>query len=100
VLDADGYLFIADSNNNRIVGSGPYGFRCVAGCMNMSGSTPTQLYVPRCLGFDSYGNIFVIDAGNGRIQKFVIMANSCGKCYIYETEKNLNTAANSCSHLL
>ena len=32
VLDADGYLFIVDRGNHRIVGSGPYGFRCLVGC--------------------------------------------------------------------
>ena len=43
VLDGDGYLFIVDSNNNRIIGSGPDGFRCVAGCVNGSGSGSNQL---------------------------------------------------------
>ena len=32
VLDADKYLFIVDSSNHRIIGSGPNGFRCLVGC--------------------------------------------------------------------
>ncbi|CAF4630366.1 unnamed protein product, partial [Didymodactylos carnosus] len=32
VLDAQKYLFIVDYGNDRIVGSGPNGFRCLVGC--------------------------------------------------------------------
>ncbi len=32
------------------------------------------------LSFDSYGNIYVTDTGNQRIQKFVLASNSCCKC--------------------
>ena len=79
VLDGDGYLFIVDSNNNRIIGSGPDGVRCVAGCVNGSGSGSNQLLSPWGMSFDSYGNILVADYSNGRIQKFVLKTNSCGK---------------------
>ncbi len=90
VLDADGYLFIVDSGNNRIVGSGPNGFRCVAGCSGI-GSASNQLYYPRTLSFDSYGNMFVTDWENSRIQKFLLSTNSCGKCAIgYLKEQSVN----------
>jgi hypothetical protein len=79
ILDGDGYLFIVDSNNNRIVGSGPNGFRCLVGCSEISGSASNQLKLPLSISFDSYGNIFVIDNGNNRIQKFLLATNSCGK---------------------
>ena len=78
VLDADRYLFIVDSRNNRIVGSGPTGFRCLVGC-DGSGSSSNSLKIPTSLSFDSYGNMFVIDSGNNRIQKFLLMTNSCSK---------------------
>ena len=79
VLDADGYLFILDTNNNRVVASGPTGFRCIIGCSASSGSASNQLWSPWSLSFDSYGNLFVADSGNNRIQKFMLVTNSCGK---------------------
>jgi len=82
VLDADGYLFIVDNGNLRIIGSGPAGFRCVAGCSGTRGSASYQLYNPQTMAFDSYGNIFVTDTENGRIQKFVLAAYSCGMYYL------------------
>jgi hypothetical protein len=79
MMDADGYLFIVDSRGQRIVGSGPYGFVCIIGCSGNSGSSSTELSRPRTLGFDSYGNIYVSDTNNNRIQKFIFITNSCGK---------------------
>ena len=58
---------------NRIVGSGPNGFRCIVGCTQTN-----QFDGPRSLGFDSYGNLFVSDRENNRILKFELIANSCG----------------------
>jgi hypothetical protein len=77
-LDADNYLFIVDSGNARIVGSGPNGFRCLVGCSG-SGPASNQLNGPSILSFDSYGNIFVTDFYNNRVQKFILLTNSCGK---------------------
>ena len=37
VLDADGYLFIVNYGSGSIVGSGPYGFRCLVGCSGGGG---------------------------------------------------------------
>ena len=79
VLDGDGYLFIVEYNNHRVVGSGPNGFRCVAACQNGPGSASNQLMHPQSMSFDSDGNIWVADTDNGRIQKFVLQSNSCGK---------------------
>ncbi len=78
VLDADEYLFIVDSGNDRIIGSDVNGFRCVAGCFG-NGSAANQLLYPSTLSFDSYGNMFVTDTYNNRIQKFILSTNSCGK---------------------
>ena len=79
VLDGDGYVFIVDHRNHRIIGSGPDGFRCVAGCSGQNGSASNQLLYPRSMSFDSDGNIWVADTGNGRIQKFVLKTNTSGK---------------------
>jgi hypothetical protein len=78
-LDADGYLFIVDNANSRIVGSGPNGFRCLVGCFFGSGPASNQLSTPFTLSFDGYGNMFVTDYGNSRIQKFLLATNSCSK---------------------
>ena len=77
-LDADGYMFIVDRFMNRVVGQSTSGFRCIVGCTYVNGSAPNQLSVPSSLSFDSYGNIFVSDTGNRRIQKFLSATNSCG----------------------
>ena len=79
MLDADGYLFILDSDNFRIVRSRPDGFRCVIGCTGVYGSASNQLFYARSMAFDSYGNIFVADTYNDRLQKFVLLSNPCSK---------------------
>ena len=78
VLDADGYLFIVDQNNARVVGSNQYGFRCLVGCSGI-GSRSDQLASPFALSFDTDGNMFITDASNSRIQKFRLSSNYCSK---------------------
>ena len=78
-VDADGYLFIVDLGNQRIIGSGPIGFRCIVGCSTQSGLSASQLNSPRSLAFDTDGNLFVADTLNSRIQKFLLVSNSCSK---------------------
>ena len=78
-LDGSGYLFIADTNNNRVIGSGTDGFRCIVGCSATGGSSFDQLHYPQNIQFDIDGNLFVADTQNARIQKFFLASNSCGK---------------------
>ena len=78
-LDMDGYLFISDRSNNRIVGSGPNGFRCIAACTGINGIAADHLYYPLDLSFDTFGNLYVTDSGNHRIQKFILARNTCGE---------------------
>ena len=80
VLDADNYLFIADYISNRIVGSGPNGFRCLVGCSGVASSASNTLNNPVTMVFDSYGNMYVVDQANQRIQKFILLNNTLGKC--------------------
>ena len=82
ILDADKYLYIVDYWNHRIVGQGPNGFRCIVAC-NGNGSASNQLTYPRSISFDSYGNLFVVDLGNSRIQKFTLTSELCSK-FIFE----------------
>ncbi len=69
VLDGDGYLFIEDKENHRIVGSRPNGFRCLVGYLG-SGSASNQSH---SIVFGRSGNMFVIDQYNNRIQQFFLL---------------------------
>ncbi|CAF0817914.1 unnamed protein product [Adineta steineri] len=75
-MDGDGYLYIVDSNKNRIVREGLNGFQCIIGCV-ASGLAANQLSGPRDMAFDSNGNIYVADSRNRRIQKFSYSKTSC-----------------------
>ena len=70
VLDADGYLFIVESQNHRIIRSTTNGFKCVIGCSGQSGAKSNQLNGPQSMAFDTIGNIYVTDFNNNRVQKF------------------------------
>lgn len=89
VLDADANLFIADFDNHRIIRSGPSGFQCLLGCTvgRGGGSADNELNHPYSLSFDRYGNLFVADMGNDRIQKFILSANSCGNIIRHQVAK-------------
>ena len=63
VLDGNGYLFIVDSWNHRIVGEGRGGFRCVVGCSGSPGSASDQLSSPSRMSFDLDGNIYRLRLG-------------------------------------
>ncbi|CAF1681058.1 unnamed protein product [Adineta ricciae] len=80
ILDLDGYLFVADGGNNRIVGSGPYGFRCLVGCTGMAGSATNQLKGPWNLAFDRHGDLYASEWSTNRILKYVLLNNTLGKC--------------------
>ncbi|CAF0993172.1 unnamed protein product [Adineta steineri] len=77
ILDAEKYLFIVDSGNHRIVGSGVTGFRCLVGC-DGKGSQSNQLALPFSFSFDHSGNMYVTDQENSRIQKFNYAKKYCG----------------------
>jgi hypothetical protein len=78
VLDTQKHLFIVELRNHRVVGSGPFGFRCLVGCSG-EGFQSHQLFNPYTLSFDLFGNMFVTDQGNSRIQKFELIGVTSGK---------------------
>lgn len=77
VLDGNKYLFITDCDSHRVIGSDKNGFRCIVGCSGSTGSLSNQLIYPQSLAFDSSGNIYIVDRGNHRIQKFTLFLSSC-----------------------
>ena len=74
VLDVDKNLFIVDLGNDRIVVLSLNGSRCLVGCYR-GGSQSDQLFNPFSFSFDRFGNIFVADDYNHRIQKFKYLEN-------------------------
>ena len=79
ILDGDGHLFIADSQQNRIIASSESAFRCILGCTGLAGSTSDRLQQPWTITFDSHGNLFVTDMMNARIQQFLLATRSCSE---------------------
>jgi hypothetical protein len=82
-VDADDYLYIVDRQYSSIFRLGPVGLDCVIGCSGEKGSKSNQLNEPFSISFDTYGNIFVLDGGNNRIQKFALARNSCSKFCLF-----------------
>jgi len=75
-FDQSGNLYVADTANNRIRRVSPKGvITTVAGTGTMGSSgdggaaTAAQLSHPSAVVIDSHGNLFISDAGNGRIRK-------------------------------
>jgi len=67
-IDSSGYLYVADTNNNRIQKFDSDGnFKMTFGS---SGIEHGQFNTPWGIDIDSYGNIYVVDTGNNRVQKF------------------------------
>ena len=79
VLDGNGYLFIAEETNARVIASGPNGFRCIIGCSSTLGNTSNTVIHPRSLSFDSNGHLLIADTFNNRVAKVHLTINSCGK---------------------
>jgi hypothetical protein len=79
VLDADGYLYIGDAHNGRVIRSGHGRWQCMIGCSGNQGSAPNQLQQAYSLRFDTHGNLYIADESNYRIQKFTLATNSCGE---------------------
>ena len=83
---------MADAGNQRIVKwttNYAAGGVCIIGCSSTSGTAANQLYGPRDLKFDRYGNIYITDQANHRIQKFLIqLPNSTCPASKYYTQNN------------
>ncbi|CAF2054972.1 unnamed protein product [Rotaria magnacalcarata] len=73
-VDALGTLYVADSWNNRVIrwtqGDKKQGTVIVGG--NDYGAGANQFKYLRGLSFDRHGNLYVVDDGNHRVQRFSI----------------------------
>jgi len=73
-VDVNGYLYIADTYNSRIQRFPPGSTQTTNGVTvagtNTPGSAANELDHPTSVCVDQYGNVYVSDAGNNRIQKF------------------------------
>ena len=82
VVDAEGHVFIADTNNHRIMLwrlNAAEGV-CITGCSATRGNRADQLDTPRDVIFDWEGNLLVADTGNNRVQRFDVSIDlKCGK---------------------
>ncbi|CAF0835220.1 unnamed protein product [Adineta ricciae] len=75
ILDGDGFLYIADTHNHRIIQvRNDNTYWCIIGCQEPSRSLLERLY---SLRFDSRGNLYVAHEHNHRIKKFNISNSSC-----------------------
>ena len=74
IVDQLGSVYIADRYNHRIVRwkKGATAGEVLAGG-NGAGSRSDQLNQPIDLSFDRQGNLFVVEEGNHRVQKFEII---------------------------
>ena len=83
VLDGDRNLFILDSGNGRIIRSDENNhFYCIFGCSDEPDSTNDKLAYPTSMSFDSYGNIYIVDQNNHRVQK-IMKIIFCRKFSLY-----------------
>lgn len=82
LVDTNGYMFIVDTSNSRIMKwmIGASSGVVIAGDLT-SGSASNQLNNPLGIIFDSSGSLFVADTSNNRIQKFTI---SCCKYPLFQ----------------
>ncbi len=78
-IDAFGYLFIADTSNNRIRQVDLNGIITTVAGNGSSGNggavTNAQLSFPTSMAFDVFGGLFIADEGNSRIRSITLGRN-------------------------
>ncbi len=63
-----GYVYVADSSNNRVVKLAPDG--AVSGEFGVFGSTSGALHDPTGVAVDAAGRVYVVDAADNRVEVF------------------------------
>lgn len=75
IVDQLGTVYVADHRNNRVMRwykDASQG-ESIAGGKYLAGNSASQLNGPEGLTFDTYGNLYVVDSNNHRIQRFNII---------------------------
>ncbi len=67
-LDAAGNLYVADTNNNRVVKLSAGG--SVLGEWGSRGTAPGRFHSPTGIAVDAAGNVYVVDSENNRVEVF------------------------------
>ena len=93
LLDADDFLYIVDNDNHRIIRLKDDQYHCIIGCIDKRGSSSNELNKPIAIQFDSYGNLYVSDEFNHRIQKFFLASNLVNES-AHLTSTMVNSACN------
>ena len=73
IFDPMGNMYVADRNNQRIqlFMSGEYVGKTIAGVTGVFGTNASLFNRPWCVKLDNQLNLYVADANNHRIQKFL-----------------------------
>ena len=77
VLDGNKQIYILEFDTHRIVVKTHQGFRCLLRLNKPANSL--NILTWQAMAFDNHGNIFVSDWLNQRIQKHLLLKNTCGK---------------------
>ena len=73
-IDSHNYVFVGDSDNNRIVKNNSQGEFVLS--WGSFGSGNDQFHFPAQVAFDSSDNVYVIDSGNHRVVKYKLSTST------------------------
>jgi DNA-binding beta-propeller fold protein YncE len=71
-IDPQGYIYVADTGNNRIQKFDLSGRFLVK--WGSEGTKDGQMMAPAAVAVDEKGNVFVVETGNNRVQEFTVPA--------------------------
>jgi hypothetical protein len=73
-------MIIADSEHHRVIRmnmNNPNKTQLIVGVTDELGNGPNHFHEPRGVRLDSKGNLIVVDSNNNRVQKFLLVSNTC-----------------------